>query len=177
MKFFSSTRAKSCTDCKVKKWRVSLKESNTKKKVKALERKEVKKSKKLNNPKRLKRLAWKAFSDFIRLRDALKTTGTREIGICITCDQEVPFSSFQAGHFLGGRKGDVLFDEQYVNGQCVTCNVFLRGNYVMYTIKMIGRYGLEEVNRRIQQSKNVLKRTAQDYLDIIEEYTQKVKDL
>ena len=89
-------------------------------KAKKLKKKPVKRSK-------AKERAWKAFSDWVRLRDCLATTGTRDYGICITCSERgdpswKPYKELQAGHAVGGRGNAVLFHEQLVNAQCGYCN-------------------------------------------------------
>jgi hypothetical protein len=43
----------------------------------------------------------------------------------------------QAGHAISGRNGAVLLDEEIIRPQCVHCNIFLRGNYPEFTIKLI----------------------------------------
>jgi hypothetical protein len=98
LKFFTSTRAKYCIHCLKKK----------------------KLQKKRTSPKVMKAKAWKMFSTYIRLRDCLKTTGTLDKGVCITCGKLCDFKELQAGHYIGGRGNSVLFDEKIVNGQCLT---------------------------------------------------------
>ena len=91
-----------------------------------------------------RKLAWQAFSKFIRLRDAIRTTGTTTRCKCITCGREYPIEgkgSIQAGHFLCGRHDAVLFDEQGTNGQCLACNVLKSGRWVDYYMAMKRMYG------------------------------------
>lgn len=100
--------------------------------------------KKITIPK-LKKQAWTEFSKYIRLRDCLKTTGDKTRGKCFTCEEVFTFKQLQAGHFIDGRGGSVLFHEDLVHGQCSGCNVFKHGNKDAYTPKMIEIYGLERV--------------------------------
>jgi hypothetical protein len=88
--------------------------------------------------------AWAEFSRFIRLRDALITTGHMMEAECITCGRRYPIEgrgSIQAGHFLPGRHDAVLFDEQGVNAQCYRCNVTRSGMWPTYYEKMVSMYG------------------------------------
>ena len=124
-----------------------------------------------------KHKAWKAFSDFIRLRDCLLTTGTRDSCRCITCDKTVPYSSIQAGHFVNGRGNAVLFDEFQVNGQCTSCNVFLRGNYQRYTLKMISIHGLNRVEEMLAMKHKTKSYKVWELLEIEEKYKQKLEEL
>lgn len=100
----------------------------------------------------LKALAWKEFSRYVRLRDCLKTTGTKTHGKCYTCGAEKPFKQLQAGHLVGGRGNAVLFDEDGVRAQCFGCNTFLGGRQSIFAQKLIEEVGLikfeEIMNRR-----------------------------
>lgn len=104
----------------------------------------------------LKRKAWKIFSEYIRLRDCLKTTGLPDYGKCVTCQKIVPKSLLQAGHFIAGRHNAGLFSERGVKAQCYNCNINLRGNTLEYRRKIIEMYGegadieLEEEARQVK---------------------------
>jgi len=95
----------------------------------------------------LKDRVWALFSRYIRLRDCAKTCDCLEWGKCFTCGKKISFKQMDAGHFIGGRGGVVLFDEKQVNGQCQWCNRALGGNYKVYEEKMIAIYGKEEVEK------------------------------
>ena len=134
-----------------------------------------------------KERAWKAFSDWVRLRDCLATTGTREYGICITCNERgdsswKPYKELQAGHAVGGRGNAVLFHEQLVNAQCGYCNrkppMGLGGDYGNYTIALIKRYGLEQVEQwqKLRHDTSV-KYSIADLLEIEKEYKEKLLQL
>ena len=90
---------------------------------------------------------WKAFSKYIRTRDCLLTTGDPAIGVCVTCGRVYPFGKLQAGHAIEGRGNSILFHEQLVNAQCTRCNIYLNGNYTIYRIKLIQKYGVEQWNK------------------------------
>lgn len=92
--------------------------------------------------------AWKAFSRYVRLRDAIKTTGTTTDLLCITCGKKYPafgIGCAQAGHFIPGRGNSILIDEDFVHGQCYHCNVGLNGNWVKYEDAMIKMWGMSKV--------------------------------
>jgi len=84
---------------------------------------------------------WKKFSEYIRLRDCLKTTGTLWKGICRTCGRTYRFEKLQAGHFIPGRTRAILFDEFCVHIQCYRCNHILQGNWPPYYRFMQQEYG------------------------------------
>lgn len=127
-----------------------------------------------------KRKAWEAFSRFIRLRDALKTTGGRETALCYTCDKPYPISGkgcIQAGHFIGGRGNLVLFDERQVHAQCYNCNINLKGKWNVYLVKMRKEYGNELVETMIESRLDQLKLSADDFENIQLNYEKLIKEL
>lgn len=105
----------------------------------------------------LKKLVWKDFSKYIRLRDCLETTGTLTKGKCVTCHKVFPFEDLQAGHFIAGRSGENLFDERGCYAQCKVCNVFNHGNLEEYYPFMLKRWG-EEVIEELKREKRTPKR-------------------
>ena len=81
---------------------------------------------------RAKECAWKAFAIFIKVRDCLFTTRTRDRGKCISCGFEFPIEKLDAGHYISGRGGAVLFSEEGVHAQCKVCNGIKHGNQLHY---------------------------------------------
>src|SRR3989304_4027343 len=64
--------------------------------------------------KTLKRKAWKAFSEYIRRRDADYAGRVS----CYTCGLRMHWKSAHAGHAIGGRHHAVLFDPEICRPQC-----------------------------------------------------------
>ena len=165
----------------LKKYKHTLKELNDK--AKRLEERKTKKYQKV--VKKIKKItlskakarAWKQFSLYIRLRDCLETTGTKERLMCCTCRRLVPFKQAQAGHFIGGRTNSILFIESNCHGQDVGCNVFLRGNYDRYLIFMLDKYGEEWVRYLANQKNEIKKYTVQDLLEKEAYYKEKYEAL
>jgi len=125
-----------------------------------------------------KRRAWKAFSKFIRLRDALKTTGRTDYLRCCTCRKEIKtVGEAQAGHFLPGRKNSILFDEDCVHGQCMRCNIYLRGNWPNYLEFMIKEHGQEVVDELLKLRKTTRQYKKSDYVEIEAKYKAAYKEL
>lgn len=89
----------------------------------------------------MKKKVWEVFKDYIRLRDCLFTTGTKEMGKCITCGVCLPREKLQAGHFIPGRHNANLFSEEDVHAQCWTCNYIRGGNPLEYRRQIIELYG------------------------------------
>lgn len=121
----------------------------------------------------LKARCWKIFSEYIRRKDA-DEGGTN---YCFTCGQPKFWKELQAGHFIGGRTNAVLFNEEIVKPQCLMCNVFLRGNYGVYTLKMLDLHGREKVEEFMALKHKVVKYTRPDLEELIAKYSERVKAL
>lgn len=122
-----------------------------------------------------KKKANKAFSVYIRTRDALKFS--ENMLICITCDKF--YNSFgvgcaQAGHFIPGRHSAVLYDERNAHGQCYNCNINLKGNWVKYEAKMLEMYGQEVIDELKELDKTNPHFKVHDYLEIEKIYKDKL---
>ena len=101
---------------------------------------------------------WKAFSVFIRLRDA----DGKGIVKCCTCPRIVFWkdgSRINAGHAVSGRGNAVLFDETLVAGQCTVCNHQGAGEQYKFFENLKNKYGWddgviqEKLNMRHQTKK------------------------
>lgn len=114
--------------------------------------------------------AWKWFSKYIRLRDCLSTTKSRDFGKCCSCGIRKPFGELQAGHYIPGRHNAVLFDETGVHAQCVRCNHYLSGNVKNYYHFMIMTYGDETTAQKEIEAKQIVKYTESDLRDIAKKY-------
>ncbi len=133
-----------------------------------------------------KKKVWKeAFSPYIRLRDALETTGNQHTLLCCSCGK--PYKAFglgcaQAGHFVPGRKNSILFHEKCVHGQCYNCNITLKGNWPGYFKFMTEKYGEDVIWDLIALSYTIVKFTVEEleakhiyYLEQIEMLKSKPK--
>lgn len=138
--------------------------------------KPLKKPKKKSLAK-VKKKCWDIFSIFVRMRDCLKTTGSTEWGLCITCGKRYHFKMLQAGHFIAGRHSSNLFSERGVHAQCYNCNINLKGNTLEYRRAIIKLYGegadleLEEEARRIK------KFTIPELEEMMIDYKQRIAEL
>lgn len=127
-----------------------------------------------------KKRAWTNFSKYIRLRDAIKTTGTKIIAECYTCGKQYPINGIgclQAGHFIPGRGNSNLIDEIGVHAQCYNCNVNLKGNWVEYERHLYQDYGGEQVELLKLEKGRVLQRKAFEWNEIAKTYLKKYQEL
>lgn len=86
------------------------------------------------------------FSIFIRNRDK---------HICFTCGKQLEPNQSQCGHYQSRSYKNTRWDEDNTACQCVGCNVFKKGNYPAFSLKLIKKYGvgiLEDLEIRAKQS-------------------------
>lgn len=124
--------------------------------------------------KNYKKVLWKWFSLYIRLRDA---NWKGEVACC-SCGKVKHYKQMDAGHFIPKTAGNsIYFEEKNVHPQCDSCNRQNHGNLSSYALYLIKRYGPEiitELNWKRYQKCDI---THLDYLRLIEEYKKKVKAL
>jgi len=128
-----------------------------------------------NFSKVTKKTVWTNFSKFIRLKECLETTGTLNFGKCCTCNSVLSFNKLQAGHFVPGRSNAVLFHEDIVHLQCISCNHHKSGNLTEYVEYMHRRYGIEKTSylRGLRYQK--VKYSEFDFYLLNEEFKKKIK--
>jgi hypothetical protein len=133
----------------------------------------MKATKKIKKPKlsTVKNRVWSLFSRYIRLK-AADENGYVE---CVTCGEVIPMNEAQAGHFIGGRTNSVLFDERLVHVQCRMCNIWLEGNYVAYTLYMLKKHTVEEIEAFQALKHQTVKYTIGDLLEMEENLKSKLK--
>lgn len=120
--------------------------------------------------------AWDEFSLYVRVRDAIRTTGRVENCVCCSCGKIYPAfgkGCLQAGHFIPGRKNAVLFSEIGVHGQCYMCNTRLKGNWPGYYDFMLRHYGQDVINNLLIEAKQVKKYRPFELEELRDEYKRK----
>ncbi len=119
--------------------------------------------------------AWKVFSEYIRRKYAI-TNGNV---YCCTCNWVGPWQESQAGHFVDGRNNSVLYDERLIHVQCVRCNVFLKGNKVVYTVFMMKKYLLtiDQIKEFDELKHKSRPMKAFEHLEIYDKYKKLLESL
>lgn len=124
--------------------------------------------------KSLRKKAWKLVSQYVRQREADEGGFVH----CYTCGAPIHAKlEAQSGHAIGGRTNSVLFDDSICRPQCVSCNVFRRGNYPIFAAKLIRENGLDWFEAKLANSRQVVKYTRTDLEDIINNYEEKIRCL
>lgn len=105
--------------------------------------------------------AQSAFNTFIRIRDSNNR--------CISCGSnpvDIVGGNFDAGHYLSrGARPNLRFNTFNCHKQCVKCNRYLSGNIANYRINLIGRIGIERVERL--ENDHTTKKYTIEYLERI----------
>jgi len=86
------------------------------------------------------------FSIFIRNRDN---------HICFTCGKQLEKNQSQCGHYQSRSHKSTRWDEDNSACQCISCNIFKKGNYPAYSLKLVKKHGLgilEDLELRAKQS-------------------------
>ena len=113
------------------------------------------------------------YSQYIRL-DKSDEYGYSE---CVTCDTRLHWSELQNGHFISRSKYPTRWHDDNCFPQCMRCNVFLKGNYIPYTLFMVDSYTREGVEELKRLSLQTIKVSTGDLEERIIHYTAEVKRL
>jgi len=121
----------------------------------------------------LEKILDRVFSEYIRLRDADKNGYCR----CITCGKWYHWKNIHCGHFISRAVKSVRFDERNAAGQCLYCNSYNQGRHHVYREKLVGIYGMEEVESLEQKARLGGCYDAYQLRELIAGYRPKVKAL
>lgn len=120
---------------------------------------------------KLKKDLDKIFSIYIRTRHA-DDNGMVE---CWTCSVKKHYKEMHAGHFMSRKHLPTRFHEDNVQVQCPKCNLFGQGEQYAFG-KLLDIRIKEGLAEHLQTlSKTRMKFTRSDYIEMIEEYKEKVK--
>ena len=108
------------------------------------------------------------FSIYIRRRYA-----KNDISECVTCGKRDHWKKMQAGHFMSRKHYATRWDEENVQVQCSSCNVFRSGEQYLFS-KYLGE---DKADALLIKSRSIEKFSDADLIDLIELYTNKVNNL
>ena len=109
------------------------------------------------------------FSQYIRLSNA----DSKGFCTCITCKKEFPWKEIQAGHFQSRKHYSIRWSVENVHPQCCGCNVFKYGEQYKYSLFL----GKEVSEALYLKSKEIVKYTNGDIIDMTETYSKKLKSI
>mgnify|MGYP001594226334 CR=1 FL=1 len=123
--------------------------------------------------KTLRKTAWTACSQFVRQFYSDHRGHAR----CYTCGVVDDWKSLQAGHAIPGRSNAVLLDTDIIRVQCYVCNIHKRGAHHLFSTNLIKEHGLEWWENKLQQARQIVKFTREDYEKFAEEFNLKIQQL
>jgi hypothetical protein len=109
------------------------------------------------------------FHRFIRLRD----TNEAGYGKCISCDKAIHFHEGDAGHFQSRQHKATRWNEENVNLQCKSCNMWEGGNAYEYGKAL----GTEKAEELAQLARTTYKLSDPEWEDIYYHYKELVEEL
>lgn len=115
---------------------------------------------------------WKVFSLYTRKKKA----NWKGFVNCFTCGKYENYKLVDAGHYIPkATSGSYLkFYEKNVHVQCQDCNRIKRGNYAVYRLKLIEKYG-QGIIEHLNALRKALPLTVTDYQHKIVYYTDQLK--
>tara|TARA_R110002153_G_scaffold67862_1_gene180422 strand:+ start:302 stop:706 length:405 start_codon:yes stop_codon:yes gene_type:complete len=110
----------------------------------------------------------KVFHEYVRRRDADNDSGYCK---CISCNKPIHFTESDGGHCISRGKMATRWDERNVNAQCRKCNRFEDGRQLEYSLNI----GIELAEQLLIDSRQIFKKSDSEYLEIFEEFRDKLK--
>ena len=111
------------------------------------------------------------------LQKAIRMESSNDKGICqcVTCGKRDHYKRMNAGHFIGSRVQSILFVEDNIHVQCVSCNQHESGNRDVYLAYMLETYGPEKVQELRALKHSGYKYTREQLADMRETYKARIK--
>lgn len=81
------------------------------------------------------------FSRFVRM----SRMDSEGIVQCYTCDFKAHYKKIHAGHYISRWYKSTRWHENNVRPQCFMCNIYKKGNNVVYRVNLIKEIGVEAV--------------------------------
>ena len=124
-----------------------------------------------------KKRAWDRFSQWVRVKGCLETTGYPFVARCITCGKRFHIRALQAGHMIPGRKNGILFHENLTNPQCIICNERHHGRLKRYRKIMVEIHGEEQIADWEREARKPINNRDMDFAAIEAKYRKKTNEL
>ena len=116
---------------------------------------------------------WKAFSEFIRLRDS----DANGYAKCLTCNYRAPYKEMDCGHGIGRQHKATKYDERNNHAQCKRCNGFEGGQQAIYKEEVEKKYGTGTWDLIVIKSCQTCKRGKFEIEQMTKYYREEAKKL
>ncbi len=122
---------------------------------------------------------WKVCSRYIRLRDAIETTGEPYYFHCVTCKATTDIKEGDAGHFMPSTRKNTQYNEQNIHAQCKYCNNknWNQGEQYKHGIAIDQMYGEGTAQALTSMSSHSKRFTANELESLYEHYKEKLSEL
>jgi len=108
------------------------------------------------------------FSQYIRRRYA-----KNDIAECVTCGKKDHWKRMDAGHFMSRKHYATRWDEDNVQVQCKSCNLYNQGEQYKYSIFL----GSDKAEELLRKSRETVKFSGYDLNMMIEKYKKKLAEI
>ena len=117
----------------------------------------------------------KLFSLFVRLSGADKEGLVR----CYTCPYVAHWKKIHAGHYISRWYKRTRWDENNVRPQCFSCNIWRKGNAVVFRHNLVDELGRELVEQMEKTAREMQKGfgSSATIVPLIEKYKEKLSHL
>ena len=115
----------------------------------------------------------KVFSEYIRMRNADANGYVK----CFTSGKIMHWKESQAGHYMSRRHMATRWDEQNVQVQSSSDNMFNQGNAPMFAYALDQKYGKGTAEKLLIKSRNFWKPTCFELELLTKEYQKKIDEL
>ena len=113
------------------------------------------------------------FSQYIRQRYA-NSSGIAE---CYTCGKKDHWKNLQCGHFMSRKHYSTRWDETNCQVQCAGCNVFRYGEQYKFGRNLDIELGNGTANSLEVKSRQIVKYSNVDLMELIKHYKKKLAEL
>tara|TARA_R100001132_G_C3268177_1_gene90580 strand:+ start:1625 stop:1948 length:324 start_codon:yes stop_codon:yes gene_type:complete len=96
---------------------------------------------------------------------------------CYTCKVKKNFNEIQAGHFMSRKSYSTRWNEKNVFPQCIGCNMFKCGMQYEFGKRLDKDFGKGTAEKLSKLSKQTIKITTPELLEMIKEYEERLTNL
>lgn len=122
---------------------------------------------------KLKDIAWKVISRYIR---AVRDAAPDQIGIsvCYTCGKEMPWPEMQCGHYESRVNSGTRLEPLNLASQCPGCNLWKKGNIQVYAKNLVRDHGPKILEKLAELNSKPHKWQHGELVSYIEKYEKKL---
>jgi len=115
------------------------------------------------------------FSEYIRRKFA----DGNGIVKCYTCNKKAYWKGegMQNGHFISRSSRALRWDEDNCRPQCYACNCMRYGQNYLFAMNLNKEFGYDKADELLTKSREIVKHTSTELLEMIEHYNNELKKI